>query len=148
LPLPLDRDESIHQYIPMPVEKRKQLLEEASNRKVFTYKNLQNPPDYVFGLNYSIAKDYIHRKLHLFMRNPLGRIGLIHLFSYSPSMFIEHQEAKRHLEREVRIGNVPNTKDHLQEVIGDGNCLFSAFALHFMINEHYKIKFEKNYPKS
>jgi hypothetical protein len=57
LPLPMDRDESVHMYIPSSKEERRVLVDEATRRRVFVYKNLSNPPNYICGVTYSIAKD-------------------------------------------------------------------------------------------
>jgi hypothetical protein len=128
LPLPTDREESIHMYIPSSKEQRQVLVDEAIRRKVFVYKNLPNPPDYIYGVTYSIAKDYISQKLHSFIKNPAW-INRVQTFYSLPALFIEEKIAKAQVQFELQSNGITFTQHHVHHIMSDGNCLFNAIAL-------------------
>jgi hypothetical protein len=89
----VDKDKGVHMYIPSSKEERRLLVDEATRRRVLIYKNLSNPPNYVCGVTYSIATDYISQKLRLFIKNPAS-INRIETFYSLPALFIEEDTAK------------------------------------------------------
>jgi hypothetical protein len=82
LPLPMDREESVHMYIPSSKEQRQVLVDEATRRKVFVYKILSNPPNYICGITYSIAKDYISQNYIYLLKTQRGLIELNHFIHF------------------------------------------------------------------
>jgi hypothetical protein len=123
----MDREESVHMCIPSSKEERRVLVDEATRRRVFVYKNLSNP-NYICGVTYSITKDYISQKLHLFIKTPAW-INRIEAFYSLPSLFIDESIAKAQVQHELRSSGIAFAQDHLHQIMGDGNCLFNAIAL-------------------
>jgi hypothetical protein len=82
LPLPTDREESVHMYIPSSKEQRQVLVDEATKRKVFVYKNLSNPPNYICGVTYSIAKIIFRKNCIYLSKTQRGLIEWKHFIHF------------------------------------------------------------------
>jgi hypothetical protein len=68
----------------------------------FLSTKLPNPPNYICGVTYSIAKDYISQKLHLFIKTPAW-INRIETLYPLPALFIEENTAKVQVQYELQV---------------------------------------------